>query len=82
MDIDFFLLGETSGFFGQVVEKPPAAAAVSEDQAAEGGESIATFASYQPTALPKSLIEVLNSSDSNNKNNKNKDEELLVAVLP
>ena len=35
---------------------------VVEDQAGEGGQSIETFASYKPTALPKNVVDLLNGS--------------------
>eukprot|EP00980_Cylindrotheca_fusiformis_P021383 scaffold8259_cov143-Cylindrotheca_fusiformis.AAC.1 len=35
-----------------------------EDQAGEGGESIATFASYKPSALPKLVVDILNGKGS------------------
>lgn len=42
---------------------PPPAPPAAEDQAGEGGESIATFASYKPTALPKLVVDILNGKD-------------------
>jgi hypothetical protein len=42
------------------LKAPPPPPPPSEDQVGEGGESIATFASYKPTALPKLVVDILN----------------------
>jgi hypothetical protein len=61
---------------------PPATSTgASEDQAIEGGESIATFACYQPTALPQKVIAVLNNLGTDEKEKENSNQVEVIEIL-